>query len=162
LQNSGNLKVSHDYIDIGLGQKGHARIGIIASLDQQSCGCRSTLFLGNILQIGYHYYRQIQKAYHHPPVDTTFQMLRNGCSDLQGPLSEIELLDGFGWRQQIASTFMEEGCSGNNQSWRTVHLMEDDAEEALVEAEGGAWLSAFLLVELLVELVLGAGVIVAL
>jgi hypothetical protein len=44
---------------------------------------------------------------------------------------------------------MVEDCSGNNQSWRTICLMEQDDMEAL-EAE--AWLAAFL-VEVLVELV---------
>jgi hypothetical protein len=39
-------------------------------------------------------------------------------------------------------TFKAEGCSGNNnQSCRTVHLMEDDNAEAL-EAE--VWFAAFL------------------
>jgi hypothetical protein len=47
-------------------------------------------------------------------------------------------------------TFMVEGCSGNNQSCRTVHLMEDDVELLLLKAE--AWPVAFL-VEVLVELV---------
>jgi hypothetical protein len=45
-----------------------------------------------------------------------------------------------------------------DQSWRTVHLMEDDVEEQALEAE--AWLVAFL-VEVSVELVQG-GIIVVL